>query len=127
MTHLQGIQTVTVHVDDVAQASGFYQKAFGAKELMMDAGRGWAQLELPDGSSLGLHVWDEMCQKGGGRAPGTVTGLVLAVDDANAFAEEAQAAGGDLTDPVRELPWGPLGGTVADPSGNEFAFSEPPE
>lgn len=127
MTHLQGIQTVTVHVEDLDSASAFYQKAMGAQEQFSDPERGWATLSLPDGSALGLHVWQEPCKSGGGRAPGTVTGLVLTVDDAHAFAEEAEAAGGKLVDPIAELPWGPLGGTIADPSGNQFAFSEPME
>lgn len=126
MTHLQGLQIVTVHVHDLSEARGFYQKALGANERMVDEEMGWAQLELPDGTGVGLHIWDSPCQENGGRAPGTVTGVVLTVDDAHAFAEEAQAAGGELTDPVEELPWGPLGGTIADPSGNEFSFSEPP-
>ncbi|MDX1611462.1 MAG: VOC family protein [Candidatus Thermoplasmatota archaeon] len=127
MSHLNGLQTMTVHVNDFAKARQFYQKVFGGKELMADEQMGWCQLQLPDGTMFGIHIWDENCQKAGGRAPGTVSGMVLEVADAHAFAEEVEAAGGELTDPVEQMPWGPLGGTMADLDGNEFAFSEPME
>lgn len=126
MTHIQGLQVATLHVNDFEDARRFYREELGLKELQAMPERVWAMFELPGSPPIGIHGW-EACKDAGGRPPGTVTGLVLTVDDARAFGEFVEKSSGRLTDPVEPLPWGPLGGTLADPSGNEIAFSELPD
>ncbi len=126
MTDIQGLQVVTLHVNDFEEARRFYRDELGLEEIAPMPEQQWAMYNIPGSTPIGIHGW-ELCKGSGGRPPGTVTGMVLTVPDAHAFAETIEKSSGSITDPVAELPWGPLGGTLADPSGNEIAFSEPPQ
>lgn len=123
--HITDTYAVSMHVNDFDDVCEFYGKGLGLKELSADAETGLAEYQIPGGTSLVVHSWDSPCQKNGGREPGTVTGLIVTVDDAQAFAETVEKAGGEITDPVEEMASGSTGGTAADPDGNEFVFAEP--
>ncbi len=121
---VKGMGIVSLHVTDFDRARTFYAKAFGLKERSAMADAKWAEFEVPGASAIGIHGWESGCKAAGGRPPGTVTGMILEVADARAFADHVVKSGGKLTDPIEKMPWGPLGGTVADPDGNEFVISE---
>lgn len=112
-----------------AEAIDFYQRAFGAEEMM--------RLEGADGNIMhaGLTIngavvmlADEQLEHGL-RGPHTIGGspvtLNLGVDDADAWAERAVAAGASLAMPVEEQFWGDRYGVVVDPFGHSWALVTP--
>jgi uncharacterized glyoxalase superfamily protein PhnB len=115
--------------DDAAAAIEFYKRAFGAQELT----------RLPDQNGKMMHasvsingapvmLMDEM-EEWGTKGPKTLGGspvtLNLGVDDADAWAERAVAAGATLVMPVAEQFWGDRYGVVEDPFGHSWALITP--
>jgi PhnB protein len=112
-----------------AEAIDFYKQAFGAEELM--------RLETSDGKIMhaGLTIngamvmlMDEQPEydiKGPQALGGSPVTLNLGVDDADAWAERALAAGATLAMPVEEQFWGDRYGVVADPFGHLWALVTP--
>lgn len=112
-----------------AEAIEFYKKAFGAEE----------QMRLPDDNGNLMHgciaingalvfLMDEVEEwqsKGPNSLGGSAVTLTLGVDDADAWAERAVAAGAELTMPVSEQFWGDRYGVVTDPYGHVWAFATP--
>lgn len=124
-----GMNTVTPHLvcAGAAQAIEFYKKAFGATEE--------SKLESPDGKiahacvRIGgspVMLVDEMPQWGA-VGPKTLKGspvtIHLYVDDAEAVAEKAVAAGATLVMPVQETFWGDRYGVLEDPYGHKWSVA----
>jgi predicted enzyme related to lactoylglutathione lyase len=59
-----------------------------------------------------------------GRPPGTVSGIVLYVEDVVLAANEITRRGGRIVDPAEKTDYGALFATVADPEGNEFLLTQ---
>lgn len=126
----QGAHTVTPNlvVRGAAQAIEFYERAFGAQEVMrMPAPDGksiWhAQLKVGDST---LYLNDEM--PGMGRpapdasAPAPVT-IWLWVPDCDAAFRRAVEAGGKPTMEPADMFWGDRCAGVADPFGYLWSFA----
>jgi PhnB protein len=103
-----------------AAAIDFYKKAFGAIEVMRFEAQGQiAHAELAIGNST-IMLGEEAPEYG---FPGPATlggspvGIRLFVDDADAVAAQAVAAGGRLVRPVSDQFYGDRSGLVADPFG----------
>ncbi len=110
------------------EALAFYEAAFGAEvverniaedgERLMQAGlrinNGWLMLS------------DEFPEWTGHPAPPAegVT-LHLQVDDADAWAERAAAAGAEVTMPVADAFWGDRYGQLRDPFGHQWSIGSP--
>ena len=110
------------------EALDFYTRAFGAevteKNLAEDGQRllqaglkingGWIMLsdEFPE-----WRGYDEPEPKG--------VGLHLQVDDADAWAERAVAAGATITMPVDNQFWGDRYGQLTDPFGHLWSIGSP--
>ncbi len=116
------VQIVSVPVSDQDRAKAFYVDTLGF-ELLMDSpfsqGR-WVQVG-PRGSqaSLTLVTWFPTMP------PGSLKGLILAVDDVDATYRELQARGVKLDGPIQEAPWGRFA-AFEDPDGNSFILQGAP-
>jgi PhnB protein len=121
-----GYRTVTPYliVADGAAAIAFYETAFAARvRLRLDRpnGRiGHAELEI--GNSL-VMLADEYPPHGAvGPAPdgGSAVGLHLYVENADAVAARAIAAGAKLVQPLEDKFYGDRTGTIEDPFGHRW-------
>ena len=114
-------------VSDGAAAIEFYRKAFGAGlRLKLDApgGRvGHAELEIGNGLVMLADEHPEM----GALAPttigGTPVGLHLYLEDVDAVAKKAIAAGATLKRPVENQFYGDRLGSIIDPFGHLWHIS----
>jgi uncharacterized glyoxalase superfamily protein PhnB len=124
-----GMHTVTPHLvcAGAADAIEFYKKAFGAEELMRMPGPNGKLMhgsirigdslvmladEFPDWGSLGPKA----------RGGSSVT-IHLQVEDVDAFASHAVAAGAKVTMPVADMFWGDRYGQLEDPFGHRWSVA----
>ena len=119
--------TPHLFVRDADGAVAFYRSAFGAAELL--------RTRLPDGRVLfvelamgdGRLLLSEETPSLNALAPPTVGGspvlLLLEVDDPDAAAARAVAAGAEIEMPVQEMFFGERYGVVRDPFGHRWALS----
>jgi PhnB protein len=120
----KGYHSVTPYlaVDDAAAALEFYKQAFGARERMRmpaPGGKvGHAEIEIGDSCIMLADEYPDM----GFRSPkafgGTPVTLHLYVEDVDAVARQAVAAGAKELRPVKDQFYGDRTGTVADPFGH---------
>jgi len=109
-------------VSDAARALQFYQKAFGATELMRFPGPNGkimhAEMKLGDSR---LMLSDENREMGA-RSPQSVGGAStffhLYVEDVDRLASQAVAAGAKVLRPVQDQFYGDRSGIVEDPFGH---------
>ena len=121
--------TPMLTVRDAAQAIEFYQRAFGAREVAPPApspsGQIVAQLPI-DGQHF--FVVDEN-PAAYNVSPQTLNGtsvrLNLVVDDPDAVAARAVAAGATVVFPIADQPYGMRQGRVADPFGHHWLIGRP--
>ncbi|HRK72508.1 MAG TPA: VOC family protein, partial [Micropepsaceae bacterium] len=126
-----GVGLLSPHLTcrDCAAAIEFYKQAFGAEEMM--------RLPGPDGRLLHAAVRvngsmvmlvDEYPEMGG-HSPlalgGSPVTLHLMVDDVDAFAARAVAAGAEIAMPVADQFWGDRYGVVKDPFGHMWSIATP--
>lgn len=125
----EGFQTVTAHlyVKGAAAAIEFYKRALGATEV--------ARLRVPDGrighaeiqiGNSRIMLSDEFPDYGG-RSPESIGGspviMHLFVDDVDALAAQAVAAGAKVLMPVEDRFYGDRSGRFADPFGHVWIIS----
>jgi len=124
-----GMHSVTPHLicADAAAAIDFYKKAFGAIER--------SRLPGPDGKLLHAAIVigdstvmlaEEMPQWGslGPKArQGTSVYIHLYVEDVDAFAARAVAAGATITMPITDMFWGDRYGQLEDPFGHRWSVA----
>jgi PhnB protein len=109
-----------------AKALDFYKKAFGAEELMrFDMGGSIGHAEIKIGNSI-VMLADEHPQMGH-KSPqsygGTAVSIVLHVEDVDARAKQAIAAGAKVVRPVEDQFYGDRAGTVTDPFGHVWTIT----
>jgi PhnB protein len=112
---------------NAAGAMDFYKKAFDAKEMFRLEGKdgsiGHATMEIGGATFYLSDEWPE----GNVYSPATLGGspvaLHLQVPDADAFFEQAVAAGATSLRPVEDQPYGDRSGVVADPFGHRWFIS----
>ena len=125
----EGYHSVTPYliVRGAAQALDFYKKAFGAKELfrfpMPDGQIGHAEIRIGDSNiMLADEPQDPTHQQMGYKAPkslgGSSVGIMLYVEDVDALAKQAVAAGAKEVRPVVDQFYGDRTGTFLDPFGH---------
>jgi PhnB protein len=120
-----GYTTVTPYlfVDGGAKAIEFYKKAFGAEERMRMPGPDGKLMhaEIQIGNSV-IMLADAMPAPSETRDPralkGTSVSILLYVDDVDAWAKRAQAAGIKVVRPVEDQFYGDRAGTFEDPFGH---------
>jgi PhnB protein len=125
----EGFRTVTPHlmVQDVAQAIDFYQRAFGAKEIVrMNGPQGkvtHAQLTIGD-SNIFLGPAPSI---GNLRSPeslgGSTVSIFLYLDNVDSIFNQAVSAGAQATQPLADMFWGDRYGVLADPFGHSWSLA----
>lgn len=120
---IEGMEAVTVHIRDVAQARRFYTEVLGLKEVSFLPEASRVAYAIPGTSTLlTMHVQRE---GEGGREPGTVSGVVFSHRDPVTALAEIRKRGGIVVDEPKTYPTA-LGtitlGVFADPDGNQFVL-----
>ena len=117
---IEDVQVVSVPVSDQDKAKSFYTDTLGFElrtENVFGEGMRWIEV-APEGSatSLTLVTWFEAMP------PGSLQGLVFAVDDVHATYEELLAKGVPFDFAPREMPGG-LQAVFRDPDRNGFVIA----
>lgn len=120
---VRGVSAVTVHITDVARSRRFYTEVLGLEEKEYQPERQRLVFGLPGTSAvLSMHVM--MDPQEGGRAPGTVSGIVFSHPDPAAALAEIRKRGGHVVAEAAKMPSGLVRGVFADPDGNEFILAQ---
>jgi PhnB protein len=124
-----GYHTATPYliVQGAARALEFYQRAFGATEVMRFAGPdgkvGHAEIKIGDSIIMVADEFPEM----GARSPqslgGTPVGILLYFEDVDARFNQAVAAGAKVERPVQDQFYGDRSGTLVDPFGHKWTIA----
>ena len=122
-----GYHTVTpyLYIKGAKQAIEFYQKAFGATELMRmpDPGGRIMHAEIRIGDSRIMMSDPVMDGKGPKAYGGSPASLWIYVADCDALYKRAVAAGAKSTMEVGDQFWGDRFGAVSDPFGYRWSFA----
>ena len=119
-----GYHSVTPYliISGATEAIAFYQKAFGATELMrIDApgGKiGHAEIRIGDSPIMLADEFPEMGYKSPQTLGGSPVSIMIYVDDVDSVFKQAIAAGGKEQRPVKDQFYGDRSGTLEDPFGH---------
>jgi PhnB protein len=109
-----------------AKAIEFYVRAFGAREelrLDMPDGRlGHAQLVVGAAKFMLAEEFPEYGYVGPKTLGGTTVGIQIYVEDVDAFADRAIAAGATLKRPIKDEFYGDRVAQLEDPFGHRWNF-----
>jgi PhnB protein len=114
-------------VDGAARALAFYAKAFGAVELFRHtapSGKiGHAEIRIGDTVVMLADVHEEVDARAPAHYGGSPISLHLYVEDVDAVARQATAAGATVKRPVADQFYGDRLGTLEDPFGHTWHVS----
>jgi PhnB protein len=122
-------RTVTPYliVKGGAQAIEFYAKALGARERMRlpapEGKIGHAELEIGDSVIMLADEFPEMQALSPKTLGGTPVSFCLYVEDVDARFQQAIAAGGRETRPLKDQFYGDRSGTFEDPFGHTWTLA----
>jgi PhnB protein len=120
-------ETPYLTVSDAAGAIAFYERAFGAKEVVrMDApgGKiGHAEVRVGDSLVMLSDAFPQSSVRPPSELGGTSASVFLYVEDVDAVVAEAVDAGATLTSEVADMFWGDRFGTVTDPFGHIWSIA----
>ena len=109
-------------IDGAERAIAFYKTAFGAKELMRiahpDGKIGHAELSIGDSKIMLSDEFPEMGAHGPRLSGGSGVAIHLYVEDVDATAKRATAAGAKTLHPVEDKFYGDRMGSFEDPCGH---------
>lgn len=124
-----GYHTVTPYLicKDAGAALKFYEKAFGAKEVMRLVGPGGvighAEMEIGNSKIMLADEFPDMKVVSPISLGGTPTGFCIYVDDVDTAFQKAIDAGGTLERPVVDQFYGDRSGTLLDPFGHKWTLA----
>jgi PhnB protein len=124
-----GMHTVTPHLicAGAARAIDFYKEAFGATEVTRLPGTNGrlmhAMIKIGDSSIMLADEMPEWGSFGPLALKGSSVYVHLYVEDADAFARQAVAAGAKVTMPVTDMFWGDRYGQLEDPFGHRWSVA----
>jgi len=112
-------------VNDGARAIDFYQRAFGAKEVMrMNGPNGQiGHAELKIGDSMIMLADEHQGAKSPQSLGGSTCGIFLYVKDVDTVFNQAVAAGARAEMPLADMFWGDRYGKVTDPFGHQWSLA----
>jgi PhnB protein len=122
-----GYSSITPYLifEDAKAAIDFYTKAFGAQELFrmpMGDRIGHAEMLIGNSRIMLADQAPEMDFYGPEHHNGSPVSLMLYVDDVDAFAKKAIAAGTKVLRPVENQFYGDRSGTFLDPLGYKWTI-----
>ena len=123
------MRTVTPHliVGGAAAAIDFYQRAFGAVEVMrLPDGKGimmHARVRIGDSIVMLLDEFPEMGARGPKAVGATSVTIHLQVPDVDALFAQAVAAGATAIMPPADMFWGDRYAIVQDPFGHSWSLA----
>ncbi len=114
-------------VKDAAKALDFYQKAFGAKELMRmgEPGGKIGHAEIKIGEAI-IMLADEFPDYGylsPQSIGGTPVSMMIYVEDVDGFVNKAVTAGATVMRPVEDQFYGDRSAQLEDPFGHRWHFA----
>lgn len=124
-----GYHSVTPYliVDDGPRAIEFYREAFGAEEILrVDApgGKiGHAEVRIGDSILMLASEYPEMGFKGPRTYGGSPVSLLVYVEDVDAIAARAEAAGAKVLKPLQDQFYGDRSATYEDPFGHVWTVA----
>jgi PhnB protein len=124
-----GMHTVTPHLvcDGAAAAIGFYQKAFGATELMRVPGPDGklihAAVKIGDSIVMLVDAFPEWGSHDPKALKGSPVTIHLAVPNVDEVFARAVAAGCKVMMPLDDMFWGDRYGSVVDPFGHNWSMA----
>jgi PhnB protein len=124
-----GYHSVTPYliVRGAARALEFYQKAFGARELMRLPGPegklGHAEMQVGDSRVMLADEHPGMGAVSPQGLGGTPVGLCIYVEDVDAVFDRAVSAGAKVVRAVQDQFYGDRSGTVEDPFGHKWTIA----
>jgi PhnB protein len=124
-----GMHTVTPHLvcADAAAAIEFYRKAFNAIEVTRMPGPGGklmhAAVRIGDSVVMLVDEFPEWCSVGPKTLKGTPVTIHLYVQNVDAVAAQAVAAGASVVMPVQDMFWGDRYGVWEDPFGHRWSVA----
>lgn len=114
-------------IQGAADAIEFYKRAFGATETMRiqePGGRiGHAELKIGKANIMLSDEYPEMGVRGPHTLGGSAVTIHLYVEDVDALAAKAIAAGAQVLRPVADQFYGDRGGKFEDPYGHLWYFA----
>lgn len=124
-----GYHTATPYliVKGAAQAIEFYKQAFGATELWRLADPSGkvmhAEIKIGDSPIMLADEFPEMGAVSPLTLGGSSVSILLYVDDVDALAAQAVAAGAKVLRPVTDQFYGDRSGTFSDPFGHQWSLA----
>ena len=124
-----GFHTATPYliIKGAASAIEFYKKAFGATELMRlaqpDGRIGHAEIKIGDSPIMLADEYPEMGYRSPQSLGGSPVSILLYVENVDALFDQAVAAGGKVTRPVKDQFYGDRSGTLSDPFGHVWTIA----
>lgn len=107
-----------------AEAVAFYEKAFGARELLRNLGQDGVRIMHSRLEINGdIVMLSDDFSDAGAPAPAAVT-LHLQVDDAGAWFDRAVAGGATVRMPLEDMFWGDRYGQLTDPFGHSWSIGQ---
>jgi PhnB protein len=125
----EGYHSITpyLYIAGAARAIEFYKDIFGATEVMRmgdSSGKiGHAELEIGGSHVMLADEHPEMDIRSPQSYGGSPVGLLLYVEDVDAVAERAIAAGARLLSPLEDKFYGDRMGKLEDPFGHVWAIA----
>jgi PhnB protein len=125
----EGYHTVTPYliVKGAAKALEYYQKAFGATEVLRLADPSGkvmhAEIRIGDSIVMLADEFPEMGAKSPQTIGGSPVGICLYVPDVDARFKQAIAAGAKEERPVKDQFYGDRSGTLRDPFGHQWTIA----
>jgi PhnB protein len=125
----EGYHSVTPYliVKGAAKAIEFYKQAFGATELgrmtAPDGRIGHSEIQIGDSRIMLADEFPEMDARGPESFGGTPVLIHLYVEDVDAVAKQAAAAGAREVRPLQDQFYGDRSGMFADPFGHKWNIS----
>ena len=124
----EGYHSVTPYliVDGAEEAIRFYERAFGATEMLrlpMGGKIGHAEVKIGDSIVMLSDEWPDHGKLGPTSRGGATSSLMIYLEDADAASERAIAAGAAVERPVETQFYGDRSGTVTDPFGHSWTLA----
>jgi PhnB protein len=125
----EGYHSVTPYliVSGAAAALEFYEKAFGAVEVLRidapDGKVGHAEVKIGDSHVMLADEFPDMGAASPKTVGGSPVGLLLYVPDVDAVFSRAVSAGATVRYPVNDKFYGDRAGTVVDPFGHQWTVA----